>query len=406
MRSAALLAALVGFIAVAASGCSETCSDATCPSGTYCADGACRSDCVVASDCEAFACDGTFECCSADRFCDEFGRCVAEQIPAEECYGESSFPPDGWDDPIGTGHVFVVSAISFASLTTGANLDGRCGDSGCVDNVLSALGPMFNDTLRQHLLGGENLFIIEVAGVAPRFLGYDRSVTVKIYPARDHDDPFFPANNFSVPPGYTTCCEFRALAGRLDGTGQPTARFPARIDNYRIVPTDPVTARFVPTACEPAPMVLDFARATFIGTVDPSWSRLRAGVIAGALRVSELARSQNPFCTIGSSVFCPDPDSSLLRMVNDVGAYNPDIDLDGDGRECFYDTDGDYLIDLCCDGTSNTLCPIDPGSCRANAILPIDPDDPSSCLKSPRAQDGFSAAIAVEGVAAQIVAIE
>lgn len=403
-----LRAALAFVLVVAAIGCGDTCTDATCPSGTYCSSGECRSDCVVASDCEAFACDGAFECCSAQRHCDEYGRCVAEKIPPEECYGESTFPTDGWDDPIGTGHVFVVSALSFASRTTGTNLDGRCGDDVCVDNAFAPFGFVYNDALRQYTLGGDGLFVVEIAGVVPRFLGYDRSVTVKIYPVRDADDPFFPANNFSVPPGATECCQFRALGARLDGTGQPTARIPARIDNYRIVPTEPVEARIIPSRCEPPPIVLDLARATFTGMLEPSLSTLRLGVLSGVWRIADLRRGQNPFCDaeFGTSG-CPDPDnSSLLTMVRATGVLEPDIDLDGDGRECFYDTDGDQQIDLCCDGIANTLCPVGSRSCTANAILPTDPEVPSTCALSPRAQDGFSVAFAIDGVAAQIVAIE
>lgn len=385
-----------------AAACSDTCTESSCPSGTYCEGGACVSDCTVASDCASFACDGSSVCCSTEPFCDENGRCVREEIPLEQCTGEAPFPPDGWDDPVASGPTFVINAVAIAPATVGANVDGKCRNGVCLDNALAPLGDLANDQIRQGLLGGETLIGVEIAGLTTPFRGYDRSVTIKIYVLADADDPFFPANNFKVPPGHTTCCQFLVRSSRLDGNGQPTARIPARIVDYRIETTHAVNARVIPSACEPPTFVVDLFNASFTGVIDEGMFTLTAGVLAGAMPVGNLASNTNPYCRTVSPR-CPVAlADDLYSLVRSQGLQDPDIDVDGDGRECFFDRDGDGLVDLCCDGTGNPVCPSATASCPANTILPVDPDDPKSCVQSPRAQDAFSVAFSMSGIAAEI----
>lgn len=388
-------------LAALGSGCTEDCALSGCPAGTYCSEDGCYADCYFDEDCYAYACDPAVERCSAAPRCDATGRCTSAPIPSSGGSSEAIFPPHGWDDPPGAGLAFVLDQIAVADAGTGADIDGRCPTlRGCVDNALAPVGLLVNDQLRQLLLG-ETTIIVEIAGLAPDFRGFDESVTVKIYGVEDADDPPFPANNFRAPPGSASCCEFIAPRTAVDANGHVLARIPARIQGYRIVSTEPADIAVQLASC---PEIWRIARATFAGRLAPTLDRLDDGVLSGVFRSRDLEPIPNPYCQGGLSSRCPFAQATDLgALARAAGSSQVDIDLDGDGRECVYDLDGDGRIDLCCDGVGNDVCPVgDATICGADRIAPLDDDDPSSCLRSPRMGDGHSIAFAVSGVAARV----
>src|SRR5687768_9831957 len=106
-------------------------------------------------------------CANGDctQSCDPADPCCAPIALTEEECGEDVAIADGWDDAAGSGSVFVLNALAIGHKERGYNLDGLCDDNGCVDNVLSAISNLGNDQLRQSLLGGEMLVLVEVTGL-------------------------------------------------------------------------------------------------------------------------------------------------------------------------------------------------------------------------------------------------
>ncbi len=163
-------------------------------------NGECVGGCATDLECGTITCDPADPCCSERSLCSA-GRCVPERIEEDRC-GPPPAIPEGWSDLPGEGTTFVFNNVGILDEAV-VDIDGRCGPAGCADNELAPMGELANDQIRQSLLGGESLYVLEIAGLDPDYNGFDRSVTLKVYPARDFDDPFFPANNFRIPPGHT-----------------------------------------------------------------------------------------------------------------------------------------------------------------------------------------------------------
>ncbi|MEO1338452.1 MAG: hypothetical protein AAFV29_22610, partial [Myxococcota bacterium] len=251
--SVALLAAVA-----AGPGCQTNCTSAfDCGAGSFCApDGRCETECFTDIDCRepiecadnlagcrprGLTCNGDGKCTGTYRFTgEEVGRDIEVQDVPDEI--------DSWDDPPGAGSSFIIDSIAIAQDDRGFDLDGMCDENGCVDNFLWRLGDLGNDQIRQGLLGGESLLLLELAGLDEPFIGRDPSLAVKIYAARDADDPFFPANNFRVPEGQSTCCEFRINPKSLTGFPRVArARAPAEIERGRLRSLLPVPIEFTIT---------------------------------------------------------------------------------------------------------------------------------------------------------------
>jgi hypothetical protein len=367
-------------------------------------------ECFADSDCEPIVCDPSTACCNEAVGCAS-GRCVKYARSDVSCTTQP--PRQGWDDPPAMGPVFVVNQIAIASKDQGFDLDGNCDPAtgeGCVDNKLWLLGELGNDQIRQGLLGGESLLIVELAGLDSPYEGDDPSLTVKLYAARDADDPFFPANNFRIPPGHTTCCEFKIAASSLDD-GVAKVRLPARIDHGRLSST--VNATFAPTLTEtstafPAVSIVQprlISARVPAGQFGPGQEGVQDGLLGAVAPINRLAVTPNPYCFLASAgcslaVF----DDTLLEVVvADLGG--PDIDVDHDGLEAVLDVDGDGHIDRCCDGNGQEPAADAEGHCLGKEVPPTDPSQPWTCALDPRIADGYSVSITFTAVGARVVGV-
>lgn len=354
------------------------------------------------ADCDNKSCGGPCLHCEASATgctptqgkCDPFGACIQANEPI------SCTAVQGWDDAPSSSPAFIVNSLTIAEADTGFDIDGACRQDGCIDNRLSPLAPILNDIIRQGLLGGELRLLVEFAGLQDPYRGDDESMTVKVYEGVDADDPQYPANDFSVPPGETDCCQFRITPQSLIGVPpQAAARAPARIERGRLRTLAPIPVQFqlnVGTAPHP-PLRLE--RALISARVPSSLDIIDDGLLGGAIPVSALAQIDNPTCARVPEN-CPGLDSSLLSLVRSLVGPQPDVDLDRDGLECLLDTTGDGRIDRCCDGEEDAC-----GRCTW-VVPPVDPTKPESCALQPQMADGYSVGLTFTAVPAQIVGIE
>jgi hypothetical protein len=422
------LTSAIGGIAVAAltslvvftfgPGCQTRCNNNfDCGEGDgYCnvGLGRCETQCFTDTDCRMPPeCQSNPLNCTPNGFrCNGLGRCVGKfsfnreggtrEIPIESVPTEI----DGWDDPPGLGQAFIVNQIAIAGKDRGFDIDGSCTEEGCIDNFLWRLGELGNDQIRQGLLGGESLLLLEVSGLDDPYRGEDESVTVKIYGARDADDPFFPANNFKVPPGHTTCCEFKINPQSLNSPPpQARARAPARIERGRLRSLAPVPIQFTLTVGVPPHPEIRLERVLISGRVPSNLDEFNEGLLGGAVPINTLAQTENPYCkTVSPRCPVQFTDSTLIDLVSTLLGPKPDVDLDFDGIECVKDTNGDGAIDVCCDGMlGSSGCP---ATCSGDDLIgPVEPDKPWSCALRKEVADGYSVGITFTAVAATIVGV-
>lgn len=311
-------------------------------------------------------------------------------------------PIDGWNDQPNTGTMFVISQVAIAPRERGFDVDGRCkSPDDCVDNALSTFGQFANDQIRQALLGGENLMLVELAGLEhPGDLVADIALTVKFYEGEDFDDPFFPANNFQVPGGDTRCCEFLIQGGSLEGAHpQARARIAAKLEAGAVSTLEvadtglwgslPALSLFgVETSTANPKGALRNAQVSLHLEVDERYNVTHAvnGLLGGVILARDLAAVPSPYCKTRNNV-CMSPESRVIDLLLDI-VGRPDIDVGGDGLEAFR-TGPDGLVVECLDGDGSV-------------IPPVDPARPASCAESPRVDDGYSVAYTFEGVAAKV----
>lgn len=412
--SGAFFGLALGIAAVLAGpGCQTRCgNNFDCGTG-YCSPlGRCETECFTNEDClHPPECqDNPTACRPRGLLCNAIGRCQGvvsilnngsstnidiDRIPDEL---------EGWDDPPGTGAAFIVNQIAIAERNRGFDIDGQCGPTGCIDNFLAPLGELGNDQIRQGLLGGESLLLLELAGLDDPYRGDDESMTVKVYSARDADDPFFPANNFKVPPGRNTCCEFKINPASLANTPrQARARAPARIERARLRSLAPVPIQFTLTVGLPPHPEIKISQVLLSGRIPASLERFDDGLLGGAVPINTLANTENPYCkTVSPRCPVQFADSTLIDLVSNLLGSRPDIDLDGDGLECVKDQDGDGAIDLCCDQDVDT-CAVS-NEC-AVPVDALDPTKPWTCARNPQIGDGYSIAIDFTAVRSTIVGV-
>jgi hypothetical protein len=362
--------------------------------GTPCAHSQCMDSCDF--------CDPSDPACTAALragVCDASGRC---QTRAPSSCTLSNIA-EGWDQAPGTGRAFIVNNFGIADQPSiGFDYDGRCRATGdCADNALAPLGELGNDQIRQGLLGGESLILIELAGLDEPYTGDDDSLTVKIYGARDADEPFFPANNFQIPAGETTCCEFKIRADYLSAAPpQARLRMPARIHSGLLEVVRPEDGEFVglfpltDSSTVPsvgAPSAVARAQASF--RVKGNLQGLDQGLLGMVLPLAALAQIQNPYCNTVGDPLCPAiiPDSTILDLLISVAEPDVDLDVPPNGLDHLErDILGNGRVKKCTAGDGTP-------------IPPISADAPWTCALN--ARDGFSIAYELSAVPAHIVGV-
>ena len=412
--------ATVGVAFLAASwvgpACQTACQgDFDCLGSGYCdqVTGRCQRDCFTDEDCRTppECRENPAACTPLGLFCSGSGRCggtVSVDFEGDVTDAPNNAPStiEGWEAPPGTGYAYIVNSIALADRDRGFDIDGQCNSDGCVDNILWPIGDLANDEIRQGLLGGESLLLIELAGLDDDpYTGFDESFTVKIYGANDADEPFFPANNFSIPPGHRSCCQFVISPSSLNSPPpQARARAPALLDRGRIRSLVPVPIRFTLTVGREPHPVVRFENILMTGRIGRGLATIEDGLFGGALPVSTLYSIDNPYCRQPNPQCQSILDApTLLDLVVNFLGPQPDIDLDGDGRECLFDTDGDGTVDRCCDGRGRgTECNLTTLECGGSDVAAAIPDDPSSCALPPEIDDGYSVAIEFSAQEARI----
>lgn len=413
-RASAAAVAATGVLLATASGCQNRCfNNFDCGPGSFCFDGRCETECFTDQDCrEPPECAGNPTACQPKGLkCSGLGRCVGPIIPPDTGTGENLDTPlpttiDGMDDPPGEGVGFVIDRIQIAEGDIGFNVDGRCDSDGCVDNTLGQLGQLANNQIDQGIKAGDSLLLLELAGLEDPYQGNERSMTIKLYGGRDADDPVNPSDNFSRPPGATTCCNFNINPQSLRGIeGQARARSPAVITNGRLESLAPVTIEFTLTIGNPPHPEIRITNTRVRGIVPADLSRFSQGLLGGAIPLGTLASIDNPYCVAGDSSQCPrqvPEESKLLDLASGLLGPLPDIDLDGDGLECAIDDNSDGLVDTCCEGIlGRERCPFD--GCPTSRIFAPGAEIASACALDPRMADGYSLGLTFTAVAANIL---
>jgi hypothetical protein len=300
---------------------------------------------------------------------------------------------DGYDDPPGSGWMFIVDSLRIADRRDiGFDIDGQCIAAGqCIDNSFAPIGPLGNDQIRQGLLRGETLWLIELAGLDLPFTGDDAHLTVKIYDAVDADGRA--ENNFSPPAGETRCCEFSISPNSVIGTPpQAISRLRGRITDNRLE-TEPGFIRAVLALGVPPYPSVAWERARIGARIPANLKSISDGVIGGAIPISAISQTENPYCKTVSDPLCPAliPESTMIDLV--LALQQPDIDLDGDGLERMErDVLGNGRVKTCHDG-SGAIVP------------PLAADAPWTCALQPQMADGFSAALELSAVPATVLGI-
>ncbi len=387
-------------------GCQGVCRDQfDCGGQQFCdqPSGRCLTECFTDQDCRSPSeCQGNPTACTPrGARCSSVGRCIGTPVePPEVELGPAADPGalkelEGWDDTAGSGRAFIVDTLAIAERGRGFDVNGACrGPGDCVDNQLWQLGELGNAQIRQGLLGGETLLVVELAGLGEPFEGSDPNLTVKLYGARDADVPFYPSNNFEIPPGDTKCCEFKLDPDSLSPDGlQARARAPARVHRGLLQSLAAVPLEFRLTVGTPPHADVRIDRALIEARVTASLSRLSDGKIGGAIPISSLAGIDNPYCKTLNQL-CPQslPESMLIDLVTLF--MQPDIDLDvpRDGLETL-ELGVDGRVSRCYDGDGLAVPPAPQSGPRW------------MCALNPRMADGYSVGIRFSATRATILGI-
>lgn len=406
----------LGLLALLGSGCQLKCErNLDCPNDQFCnfGLGRCSQECFTDLDCtDPPECHGATDVCvPKGLFCSPRGRCLKDPTDNREDKERDRViitGSEGWDDPPGTGLIYVVRRLEIADAHEGFDLDrSRFGEGG-VNNLLSALNAPslgLNQTLNQAVLSGQSMILFEVVGLDDPYTGDDQSVTLKIYSGRDADDPPNPANNFRHVAGRPTCCEFVVdpVNYELDLNNQPQAkvRVAAQIQGGRLVTRQPADFNLTLGVGDRPPYPsLQMGLVHVFAELPASKQEMHSGIFGGAVKANALAQITNPFCSVAIGPICP---KTLLGMIRATANSEPDIDLDGDGQECVIVDPQTGAIGQCCDGAGQgSVCLPGGTSCEGPVIAPPVADQPHTCATRPEMVDGYSLALRFEAIRATL----
>lgn len=293
---------------------------------------------------------------------------------------EQKVPDSPIDEPVEAPFAdsYVIRTLTAAPQGVGLDWDGLCTPQGCADNVA---GPrVWPDFAR----GPQDWQILDLV-TAQAGLGHVRWVQ-----AADADDD--PTNNFfSEQSEPTGCCLFEVKRESLNSNDQPLWSVSARVSGGQWLVTAPGPAIVLRSVGQTLPLeqvVLRFSK---------SEEGLREGLLAALVPPGPLAALPGHICPLTSGCMMG---SVLDGMVAVVG--QPDIDRDGDGRDCFYDSNGDGRVDICCDGEGERCR----GAANCSTKVPS-PDrlNPGLCAQDPRMADAWSIAFNFEADPAEVTGV-
>lgn len=301
---------------------------------------------------------------------------VTDPGALEQCLGCAS---DGYDDPAGSGYVFLVDdylPTPDQQLDWALDIDGD-GDPDQALNVLSEQYQLLGYDFSEFVRSGAMLGLFEIAGIEQPYAGEDDAATLKIYKTKDADGDY--SNNACQGDG---CGQFMATPDYIED-GQTIFRLgPGPIVDHRFrYSTDEVQELLIDVGED---MQLPFYKVRFEVVLPDTLDSIPAGVACGA--VPAWAADSIPMCSIsgGTGVdteVCAE-DSTLAFVVARLGAQ-PDIDLDGDGLET-YDIDFSGNVVRCHDGDGSVI-------------------EGAGCLRDPRITDGYSICASFRGIPAEIL---
>ena len=359
-----------------------------------------QSNCLATADA---ICSPCAPCLSFDPACAQRSDWVCQ---ARGCVPDTSTEREvcdnlgvdraaGWDELPATGPVFVLDHLEILGQGRGFDVDTACrGPGDCIDNSLWQVGQLANDQIRQGLLTGEILVLLELAGLDDPFAGTDGNLTLKWYAGKDADDPPFPANNFGLVRGDDRCCEFEIGPESVTGNSpQARTRAVGSIQRGHLQSLTAVGLSLPLTLGGPSLLPFQIERASVAGRVGSALDRVSDGSIGGAVPIRWLASTANPYC-LTENPLCPRqlPESStLIDLIASV--LQPDVDLDvpRDGLERI-DVGANGRVGRCIDGDGRQVPPVVEG-------------EPWTCALDPRMADGYSIGIGFSAVPATIVGI-
>lgn len=270
-------------------------------------------------------------CCAALGGCGSPPSALLDAGPPDASVADAS-PPDAALTVLGPALVLDTIALS------GANM------------VFRLLGEqLLNSQMAAQIESGQFLLVLELRGLDDPSGQSDDQVDLGIYNATDSDDD--PSDNFDAEHPEVLL----ASPGTVGPNGEPSLLFSgASIVGGELVATGilqiPLPGGF------PLPMQDAEIRGDLVPAPDDSTVYyLNPGALSGSVPASVLGMIPN---ILGSSCV---GGNMLDVLITSCGvapvSQQPDVDLDGDGLERFFDTTGggdagvpDGVIDLCVDG--------------------------------------------------------
>ena len=395
-------------------GCSSTCRrEAFCGDGDVGPDEVCddmnrRSGDGCRSDCQSDeSCGNGVRDVAAGEECDDGNTedgdgcsadCTTLEMCGDDIVGDDEECDDGNDDRFDgcapdctIERSLVVSSLQLGDRRVGCDFSG----DGRPDNALArglGLAVSFLNMMIGDTVGTDLILLMSFLGLDDAAARNDDDLTVAWFQGDDADGD--DSNNLSGSG------EFTPGGDAFDEAGAPRTSFVSSIDD-RAISGGPEDVE-IPLGF----FALEFRNAELSGMTTASGgelSGLQEGVLCGATPVATFAFLPNFIASFGGAdapacdgagttsnladvLLGGTPDGFLLPL----SGVRPDVDLDGDGLELFIvDRDGE------------------PG-CQPVVVACVDGDgtrvDGHDCTLDPRFADGFSAAVELEAVGANIVA--